>query len=292
MKSKSWLLLTFFLARAIEVNAEQMASCNDPILEVDFDGVVVAGSKKELSRVALSGVPMRVGWDLDFNGDKKSDLTHWSDAQFTTVMSGEVATKVQSVHRQIPRVNDTRIELSSEFGRWHGLLDSRGILLGRFEHSNRVDSDRVHSVWCFTTPPKRNWEVAFQKDHSGRVVAGGISNLLDAIRRRLAVRISWLGSVNTETEKRTVIEAEQAIPVVAHISNGGEITAQLPHHLGSDEFSKLGMVPPTSNSVVWGAKLSSSGELDVIWLDTESGEISRQQTNYIDITWFIEKPVY
>ncbi|MCO1333261.1 hypothetical protein MO867_02805 [Microbulbifer sp. OS29] len=185
------ITIGFLLGGSVEVSAQQLAYCADPILEVDFDGMVVAGSKRELAKVALSGTPMRVGWDLDFTGNKQPDLTHWSDAQFTSVVSGEVATKVQSVHRQIPRVEEEKVELSAEFGRWHGLLDSRGVLLGRFEHSEMVNQDRVHTVWCFTTPPRKIWEMVFQHDQAGVAISGEKALLLDAVRSGQSVRLGW-----------------------------------------------------------------------------------------------------
>ncbi|WP_444885439.1 hypothetical protein [Microbulbifer sp. PSTR4-B] len=286
------LLISLFFGFSVAVNAYQSAYCADPILEVDFDGVVIAGSKQRLVNVALSGEPMRVGWDLDFDGDKQSDLTHWSDAQFTSVVSGEVATKVQSVHRQIPRLEDEKIELSTDFGQWHGLLDSRGILLGRFEHSKRINEDRVHSIWCFTEPPRKTWKMVFQHDRAGSTIEGEKSQLVDAVEGGWAIRLGRLDLTKEKLEKEIAAnKVAELVPISVQISPEGEVIAQLPQSFLPKHFLDSSINQYANSKVLWGAKVSTAGELDLIWEDLHSGQISRQRRSQMGLAWFVERPV-
>lgn len=62
------------------------------VLETDFDGNVVKGSKATLIEEIRKGKPVRVWCQLDFNDDKDPDFDHWLDAEFITILKEDVFT--------------------------------------------------------------------------------------------------------------------------------------------------------------------------------------------------------
>src|SRR5262245_46222306 len=97
------------LASASVANGQ---TCSPPLLIVEQDGRVSDGSKAGLRSAVERGLPLRIGWSLDFDGDGKPDLSHWADAVFITEFEGEVFTQIVPIRRQTPRRGEAHVELS------------------------------------------------------------------------------------------------------------------------------------------------------------------------------------
>ena len=102
------------------------------VLATDFDGVVTSGSKENLISHIRDGKPIRVGWQLDFDGDKKPDLDHWVEATFITVLEGEVFTQIDPIFAQGPNSAIPQVEIFPDNTKWTALIGTNGKLLNRF----------------------------------------------------------------------------------------------------------------------------------------------------------------
>lgn len=122
--------------------------CSPPLLVVEQDGHVSAGSKGSLRSAAQMGLPMRVGWSIDFDRDGKPDLSHWADAVFITEFEGEVFTQVVEIRRQTPKRGEANVELSATPLRWTGSIGSNGFLEGALNDDQKVTRLRVRATWC------------------------------------------------------------------------------------------------------------------------------------------------
>jgi hypothetical protein len=123
-------------------------NCWRPLLVVEQDGVVSAGSKEKLRSAVQMGLPLRVGFSIDFDHDKKPDLTHWADAVFITEFEGEVFTQLPEIRRQLPKQGEAHIELSATPQRWTGSIGSDGLLEGAFDDDQKPIRLRVRANWC------------------------------------------------------------------------------------------------------------------------------------------------
>ena len=123
-------------------------TCSAPLLVVEQDGRVSAGSKETLRSAAAAGLPLRIGWSLDFDGDGKPDLSHWADAAFITAFEGEVFGQITEIRRQTPRRGEGHVELSATPQRWTGSIGSNGFLEGAFDDDQKPTRTRVRVVMC------------------------------------------------------------------------------------------------------------------------------------------------
>ena len=101
-------------------------------METDFDGNVVKGQKEELIKYIQEGKSIRVGWQLDFDGDKKADLEHWVDATFITILGGEVFTQIDPIYAQGPNIDIPQVEIYSDQTKWTAVIGTNSKLLNRF----------------------------------------------------------------------------------------------------------------------------------------------------------------
>jgi hypothetical protein len=92
----AFIIVTYALVPA-PVASGQIAST--PLLVVEQDGRVSAGSKERLRSAIQMGLPLRIGWSIDFDHDGKPDLSHWADAVFITEFEGEVFTQIVEIRR-------------------------------------------------------------------------------------------------------------------------------------------------------------------------------------------------
>lgn len=102
------------------------------ILETDFDGLVTKGSKVELIQQVRDGKSLRVGWQLDFDGDQKADLEHWIEATFITILGGELFTQIDPIYAQGPNLEIPQVEIFPDDTRWTAIIGTNGQLLNRF----------------------------------------------------------------------------------------------------------------------------------------------------------------
>jgi hypothetical protein len=94
------------------------------------------------------GLPLRIGWSMDFDRDGKPDLAHWADAVFITEFEGEILTQIAEIRRQTPKRGEGDVELSRTPQRWTGSIGSTGFLEGAFDDDQKPTRLRVRSIWC------------------------------------------------------------------------------------------------------------------------------------------------
>ena len=102
------------------------------VLQTDFDGQVVSGSKDQLISDLRTGKPVRVGWQLDFDNDGNPDLEHWVDATFITILEGEVFTQVDPIYAQGPNAEIPQVEIFPDDTKWMAIIGTNSKLLNRF----------------------------------------------------------------------------------------------------------------------------------------------------------------
>ena len=122
--------------------------CAMPLLVVEEDGRISAGSKQRLRGAVQAGLPLRVSWSFDDDHDGKPELAHWADALFLSEHEGEVFTQIAEIRRQAPRTGERQIVLSSTPERWTGSLGSTGVLEGTFNRDQAPLHIQVRVVWC------------------------------------------------------------------------------------------------------------------------------------------------
>lgn len=136
------------LAALAPVAATEAQTCASPLVVVESDGRVSAGSKEALRSAASAGLPLRVGWSIDADRDRRADLAHWADAAFITEFEGEVFAQIAEIRRQTPRRGEAHVELSATPQRWTGSLGSDGVLEGAFDGDEKPTRMRVRVVMC------------------------------------------------------------------------------------------------------------------------------------------------
>lgn len=141
----AFIIVTYVLVSAPVASGQ---SCSPPLLVVEQDGHVSAGSKGRLRSVVQMGLPLRIGWSIDFDRDGKPDLSHWADAMFITEFEGEVFTQIVEIRRQMPKRGERHIELSATPQRWTGSIGSNGFLEGAFDDDQKPARLRVRTIWC------------------------------------------------------------------------------------------------------------------------------------------------
>ena len=123
------LLLTGFLAL---LSHDSAAQSNEVVLKTDFKGEIEFGSIEALIAKIQEGKSVRVGWHLDFDEDGKSDLEHWIDANFITIMEGHVFNQIEPIYMQIPNAKIPQVQIVNSNRRWTAIIGTNGKLLNRF----------------------------------------------------------------------------------------------------------------------------------------------------------------
>ncbi len=108
------------------------------VLTTDFDGNVTKGSKEQLINEIRKGKSVRVGYQLDFDNDKVADFDHWLDAEFITILNGEVFTQIRNINLQIPNMEDPQIDIIPVNTMWTAILGTNSILKNRFVYDDLV----------------------------------------------------------------------------------------------------------------------------------------------------------
>lgn len=102
------------------------------VVATDFDGNVVSGSIDSLIYQIRQGKPVRVGWQLDFNKDKKPDFDHWVDAGFITILGDHVFSQLEEIYIQGPNMEIPQIEIYPSGTKWTCVIGTNGLLKNRF----------------------------------------------------------------------------------------------------------------------------------------------------------------
>lgn len=102
------------------------------VLKTDFAGQVSEGSVEELIEHIQDGKSVRVGWHLDRDDDQKSDLDHWTDAEFISVLNGQVFNQIGPIYRQIPVSDLPQVKLEHSSVQWSAIIGTNGKLIHRY----------------------------------------------------------------------------------------------------------------------------------------------------------------
>ena len=130
-----------------------IAQCDNHLLTVEANGKVSAGTKNKLIDVFRKGASIRVGWELDWNRDNIVDITHWTTAQFLTEFEGKIFAQIPAIEQQSPKKSQADILFPDKPRQWHGLLNSDGVLKGRYSNQEGMSkSYNVRSMWCIGNP--------------------------------------------------------------------------------------------------------------------------------------------
>lgn len=143
--------------------------CNyEIVLETDFDGNVVNGSKEALIEEIRKGKPVRVGWQLDFNKDKVGDFDHWMDAEFITILKDDVFTQIKNINLQVPKMEIPQIDIIPVNTMWTGIIGTNSLLINRYVYDkleyevdtlgNPIVTEKVEKE--LAKRETRTWEVA------------------------------------------------------------------------------------------------------------------------------------
>jgi hypothetical protein len=280
------VVLVMFAFKPPSINAfsDSTLDCkNTVLLEVDASGNIQRGSKSALINAVNLGEKIRVGWRIPLS--EISQLTHWSDAHFISFFNDDVYTQVGAIHRQTPSLKRKNIELSEDFSNWTGLIDSAGFLQGRFHSSDKVMSNRVHSIWCGEEKISLNWKLVYKNDHSGETLFGNKEDLIHAIREGQDVRVAWGVSVNI-SETQITIE-HTANPIFNTIIDGEDVISQLPEHTAQKSYWNISEAEFDKASVLWRGLVSTTGSFDAVWVDRATGtEVKRLKQRAI-FSWFV-----
>ena len=124
-----YLLLLIF---AFIFNVISAQTSYELVVTTDFEGQVVSGSIDSLIQEIRKGKPVRVGWQLDFDKDRKPDFDHWVDAEFITILGGHVFTQIETIFVQGPNTSIPQVEIYPSTHQWTAVIGTNGKLLNRF----------------------------------------------------------------------------------------------------------------------------------------------------------------
>lgn len=125
-------ILTFWTLFSLLTLNSLMAQSNQVVLKTDFSGQIVAGSIDSLLDEISQGAALRVGWQLDFNDDGISDLEHWIDAEFISILNGQVFNQIRPIYRQIPNQEIPQVQILNSNIQWTAIIGTNGKLISRY----------------------------------------------------------------------------------------------------------------------------------------------------------------
>lgn len=269
----------------------QTLSCPDGALlaDIDRDGKVVGGAMNTLREHYRRGGVLRVGWELDWNEDGDTDITHWATPAFLSELAGQLYAQIPAIEAQRPDAATARIGFGEESRSWHGLLGTDGTLTGRYD-DGAARSSRVRGLWCALGRTLQAcasaWRLAYHHDADGQRIAGSRQGLLDAIRHAYPLRMTW-GTRSASDE--TISVAHVAEPLFVTVT-GGEVFAQLPEHLAQKSYVGTDAGSFGKASVMWRGLLGTTGSFDAVWTDRASGEEVRRLPQRAAIAWHVYAP--
>ena len=109
----------------------------------DKDGNAVSGDKSRLLQLVREGRPVRIYWPI------RDVVEHVADADFLTVMNGEVFAQIDGIVRQIPdRETRKRIALDAEGqSHWHAVFATTGELRSFQSADGTLGDSRFPLKW-------------------------------------------------------------------------------------------------------------------------------------------------
>ncbi len=122
-------LIYFFLITIAQFTTAQTSNI---VLKTNFEGTIEAGSIDTLITKLQEGKSLRIGWQLDFNNDGESDLEHWIDADFISILNGHVFNQIKPIYRQVPKKEIPQVQILNATVQWTGIIGTNGKLISRY----------------------------------------------------------------------------------------------------------------------------------------------------------------
>ncbi|MFD2587453.1 hypothetical protein ACFSQJ_10965 [Croceitalea marina] len=139
MKAKKLLFVIMLL-----VSTLCLAQHNSSIVyEADKNGKVLKGNLKKLLEHVQNGRSVRVGWMLPIMNPKtneRTDMWHWTDAGFITVLNGHVFAQIHGIFQQGPGFeNPPSVFLASDKpDSWVAILGTTGVMRQKFTQNEKM----------------------------------------------------------------------------------------------------------------------------------------------------------
>ncbi len=115
------------------------------IYEADRNGKAISGNLDELIHYVNNGNPIRVGWSLAMQTPSKEviEMWHWTDANFITLLKGNVFAQVRGIFQQGPSFSKTgaaSVVLASgtSANSWVGIIGTTGVMHQKFAESKTM----------------------------------------------------------------------------------------------------------------------------------------------------------
>jgi len=281
------LVMSIVIAGAADLRAQ---TCAGSLATVEADGRVSAGSKQAVLEALRCGMPLRVGFGVDADGDGKPEISHWADAAFLTEFEGDVFAQLHDIQRQSPMRGRAAVAMPEGRQRWSGLLGTNGKLESHFDDGTKPVTVAMRSQWCLDdrasacTP---QWRLAYRHDADGRPLAGTKRALFEAVRRGYPLRVAWGFSLEAG---KTIRLEHSAEPVFVSIVDDRDLFAQLPEHVGQASYHEADKVLFDKPSVMWRGLLGTTGVFDAVFVDRATGREVRRLPQRAGVSWFADAP--
>ncbi len=264
--------------------ADNHARCADLLYETTFDKTP-SGSKPELIAAVDRGEQIRLGWELDFDGDGARDIAHWSDAAFLTVFEDEVFAQVDAIHAQRPVRGSKSVALPTEFAEWRGMLSTTGALSGAFSDGRAFPPDlRARILWCGARPRPTPSVVLYRHSADGEPIAGAKEELIAAVSAGLPIQIGW-GFARERDDARIALE-HLAAPIFISVLGEDEVVAQLPEHIAQRSYWDADGPYFDDPAVMWRGLMTTKGAFDAVWVNRATGDVVRRWPQRAALTWY------
>ncbi len=105
IKTMKRIITLLFIVTTLALSAQTTSNAYDIIYSADKDGNAVNGKIENLIEHVKSGNPIRVGWTLKFPHPvtgKPTEMLHWADAGFITILDGHVFAQIKPIYEQGP----------------------------------------------------------------------------------------------------------------------------------------------------------------------------------------------
>jgi hypothetical protein len=265
-------------------------TCAGALATVEADGRVSAGSKEAVRVAVRAGLPLRIGWGLDVDGDGKPEVSHWADASFLSEFEGEVFAQIHDIQRQSLMGGRATIALPEGRQRWSGLLGTNGKLESHFDDGAPSRSIGVRSEWCVddrSAACSPQWRLAYRHDADGRALSGSKPALFEAVRRGYPLRLAW----GFSAERGRAIRLEHsAEPVFVSIIDDRDLFVQVPEHIAQASYHEAEKVLFDKPSVMWRGLLSTTGVFDAVFVDRATGVEVKRLPQRAAVAWFAYAP--